>query len=139
MKIILRLIPCLAFSLTPLARAGSDMEDKAAAVTTQKTTEPVPLDIFKVEHGYVFESDLNHGGIFGKQDEIQNEFEYRHRILLTGTAYLHLGLSYDRYDFGSTNAPVPNHLQAMAAVIGVDIMHNSDVGATFQVRPGFDT
>ena len=100
-------------------------------------TEAVPLDLFRLQTGYVFESDLNHGGSFGKQDEIQSEFEYGHRIQLPGNFYLHLGLSYDRYDFGSTNAPVPNHLQAIAGVIGIDFMHGKDVGAFIEFRPGF--
>lgn len=135
---ILRLIPCFVLLLAPIARAGSEMEATSVA-TTEKTLAPVPLDLFKIENGYVFESDLNHGGSFGKQDEIQNEIEYGHRIHLTGDLYVHLGFSYDRYDFGSTNAPVPNHLQAMAGVIGIDVMHGADVGAFFQVRPGFYT
>ena len=114
------------------------MEGKTT-VTTTATTKTVPLDLFKFEQGYVFESDLNHGGSFGKQDEIQNEIEYGHRIHLRGDLYVHVGFSYDRYDFGRTDAPVPNHLQALAGVVGVDYMHGSDVAAFFQVRPGFYT
>jgi len=118
-----------------LAHAGSEDDGKAPVATQQ--TESVPLDLFKFESGYVFESDLNHGGSFGKQGEIQNEFEYGHRIQLSGNFYLHLGVAYDRYDFGSTSAPVPNHLQDIAGVIGVDYMHGKDVGAFLEVRPGF--
>jgi hypothetical protein len=129
---------CLAGSIAlafSLAHAGTEVEDEVAATTQQ--AETVPIDLFKFETGYVFESDLNHGGSFGKQGEIQTEFEYGHRFPLTGNYCLHLGLSYDRYDFGSTAAPVPNHLQAIAGVIGVDYMHGKDVGAFLQFRPGF--
>jgi hypothetical protein len=104
-----------------------------------KATEKVPVDIVETETGYVFESDLNHGGSFGKQDELQNEFEYAHRFLLNGNLYLHLGLAYDRFDFGNTRAPVPDHLQKMAGVIGIDYMHGKDLGAFLQFRPGFYT
>jgi hypothetical protein len=135
----IRLIPCLAFFLGPLAWAGAGTEEKAAVVTSGTKTETVPLDLFTIEEGYVFESDLNHGGSFGKQDEIQTEIAYTHRIQLQGNFYLHLGFSYNRYDFGSTSAPVPNHLQAMAGVIGIDYMRGADVGALLQVRPGFYT
>jgi hypothetical protein len=130
---------CGAVVTTPCVKAGTETDDKTAVVINQKTVETTPIDLFKFEQGYVFESDLNHGGSFGKQDEIQTEIEYGHRIRLSGNLYVHVGLSYDRYDFGSTSAPVPNHLQAMAGVFGIDYMHGKDVGAFFQVRPGFYT
>jgi hypothetical protein len=128
------------FCLFPAARpawAGTEANDKAVVATNQSTTETVPLDLFKIESAYVFESDLNHGGSFGKQGMIQNEIEYGHRIQLRGNWYAQLGFSYDRYDFGSTSAPVPNHLQSIAAVVGIDYMHGADVGAFLQLRPGF--
>ena len=130
---------CCAFFIAPGLNAGTETDGKTAVVTPEKTVEATSLDIFRFEEGYVFESDLNHGGSFGKQDEIQTEFEYGHRIRLSGNLYAHLGLSYDRYDFGSTSAPVPNHLQSLAGVFGVDYMQGKDVGAFFQVRPGFYT
>ncbi|MEO8440548.1 MAG: hypothetical protein ABI540_10055 [Spartobacteria bacterium] len=140
MRIYLSLLLCCCALLgANRAAAGTGPESKTAVVTPQKTLEPTPLDIFSYEEGYVFESDLNHGGSFGKQDELQTEFEYGHRFLLTGKLYLHLGLAYDRYDFGSTSAPVPNHLQSMAGVVGLDYMHGKDVGAFIQFRPGFYT
>lgn len=132
-------LACFTFFLIPLCAKGGNESDAQAATAIQKPLEPSPLDLFNFEQGYVFESDLNHGGSFGRQDEIQTEFEYGHRVRLSGNLFLHLGLSYDRYDFGSTSAPVPNHLQAFAGVIGVDYMHGKDVGAFFQVRPGFYT
>src|SRR3954470_12127368 len=116
-------------------RAGPAETDVAAATPEQK----VSLDLFSFESGYVFESDLNHGGSFGKQDALQSEFEYSHRFLLTGHLYLRLGVSYQRFDFGQTDAPVPVHLQSGAGLIGVDYMHGNDVGAFLYVRPGFYT
>ena len=141
MKILLRLtaICCILF-IAHRSWAGTETDAKNTVVAAPETSEEdVPLNFFQVSSGYVFESDLNHGGSFGKQSELQNEFEYGHRLRLTGNLYLHLGLSYDRYDFGSTAAPVPNHLQSMAGVIGLDVMHGTDVGAFLQFRPGFYT
>lgn len=132
-------LPFFLLAIAAPAWAGSEVASKAIITPAAAQTEEVPLDIFKMESSYDFESDLNHGGSFGKQGEIQNEFEYGHRFHLTGDAYLHAGMSYDRFDFGSTSAPVPNHLQALAGVVGIDVMHGSDVGAFFQVRPGFYT
>ena len=117
-------------------RAGVEAENNAVPITTP-TPGPVPLDVFQLESSYVFGSDLNHGGSFGKQDELQTDFEYGHRIQLMGNYYLRLGIAYERFDFGSTGAPVPNHLQSMAGVVGVEYMHGSDVGAFLQLRPGF--
>ena len=132
---------CSAFFccvLLAVSHAHGGVEAASDAVPSAATTPgPVPLDVFKLESGYVFGSDLNHGGSFGKQDELQTNFEYGHRIQLTGNYYLRLGVAYERYDFGSTSAPVPDHLQAMAGVVGVEYMHGSDVGAFLQLRPGF--
>ena len=136
MKNIYRAICCCILFVATFARAGTEPGIEAIADTTQ-TSEAVPLDLFTIESGYVLKSDLNHGGSFGKQEELQTNFEYGHRIQLAGNYYLHLGLSYDRYDFGSTSAPVPDHLQSIAGVFGVEYMHGSDVGAFLQVRPGF--
>ena len=103
----------------------------------QKTA--VSLDLIEFESSYVFESDLHRSGSFGDQYAIQNSFSYAHRFYLRDPIYLHLGVAYDRFDFGSTGAPVPDHLQSLAAVIGVDYMHNNDVGAFIQFKPGFYT
>ena len=140
MKTPLRFLLLFILALASPAWAGSEMDGKAAVTATAAATaETVPLDVFTSEHAYIFESDLNHGGSFGKQAEIQNEIEYGHRVHLTGDLYVHVGFAYDRFDFGGTAAPVPNHLQSLSGVIGIDFMHGSDVGAFIQVRPGFYT
>lgn len=123
--------------LAAILRAGP--EEPYVATSTAKELKKVSLDLISIESGYVFESDLNHGGSFGEQDALQNEFEYAHRFLLTGNLYLRAGLAYDRYDFGHTDAPVPVHLQSAAGIIGVDYMHGDDVGAFLRVKPGFYT
>lgn len=125
----------LALFGTQIARSG----EEPPITTSSETTEKVPIDIFETENGFVFQSDLNHGGSFGKQYEAQTELEYAHRFLLSGNWYLRTGLLYDRFDFGKTDAPVPVHLQAMAGIIGIDYMHGDDVGAFLQIRPGFYT
>jgi hypothetical protein len=117
------------------ARAG----ETSVQSVTEKKSEAVSLDLFELESGYVFESDLHRHGSFGDQYAIENSFSYAHRFFLTGHLYLHLGIAYDRFDFGSTSAPVPDHLQSVAGVIGVDYMHNNDVVAFIQFRPGIYT
>jgi hypothetical protein len=106
---------------------------------TEKKAETVSLDLIELESSYVFDSDLHRKESFGDQYAIQNSFSYAHRFFLAGHLYLHLGIAYERFDFGATAAPVPDHLQSAAAVIGVDYMHNDDVGAFLELRPGFYT
>lgn len=101
--------------------------------------EAVSRDLFEFESSYVFGSDLHRGGSFGDQDAISNSFSYGHRFLVNGHIYLHLGVSYDRFDFGTTGAPVPEHLQGVSGYIALEYMHGNDIGAFIQVKPGFYT
>jgi hypothetical protein len=102
-------------------------------------TEQTAVDLVQIGSSYVFESDLDNDGSFGDQGVLQNYFEYSHRFLLTGKFYFRAGFAYERFDFGSTSAPVPNHLQSVAGIIGIDYMVGNDVGAFLQIRPGFYT
>ncbi|HEX8076176.1 MAG TPA: hypothetical protein VF511_00065 [Chthoniobacterales bacterium] len=119
--------------------AGSRAGEPSVRSVTERNRDGVSLDLFELESSYVFGSDLHRNGSFGDQYSIQNSFSYAHRFHLNGHLYLHLGIAYDRFDFGTTAAPVPDHLQSIAGVIGIDYMHNDDVGAFIQVRPGFYT
>jgi hypothetical protein len=138
MKIPVRFLG-FAFSLLFVTALQAGPEESYIATSTTKELEKVSIDLISIESGYVFESDLNHGGSFGEQDAWQNEFEYARRFLLTGNLYLRAGLAYDRYDFGHTDAPVPVHLQSAAGIIGVDYMHGDDIGAFLWVKPGIYT
>ncbi|HEY2139061.1 MAG TPA: hypothetical protein VGH00_03205 [Chthoniobacterales bacterium] len=116
-----------------------DAGETSVESVTEKKSEAVSLNVIELESSYVFGSPLIRKVDFGDQYAIQNSFSYAHRFLLSGHLYLHLGIAYDRFDFGTTGAPVPDHLQSVAAVLGVDYMHNNDVGAFIQVKPGFYT
>ena len=117
---------------------AASIKEQVESVAEEKP-EAVSRDLIEWESSYVFESDLHRGGSLGDQSELLNSFSYGHRFLLNGHLYLHLGVSYYRFDFGSTAAPVPEHLQGVAGTIGIDYMHNNDVGAFIQVKPGFYT
>jgi len=105
----------------------------------ETSNEKVPLTLFETESSYIWESDLNHGGSFGKQDEVQNSIYAAQRFEITGNWYARVGVAYNRYDFGNTTAPVPVHLQSAATVIAIDYMHGEDIGAMLEIRPGFYT
>ncbi|MDQ6765690.1 MAG: hypothetical protein M3Z22_06275 [Verrucomicrobiota bacterium] len=119
-------------------RQDSSKEIHTAATTTD--TERTALDILHIDSSYVLESDLHrHGTSYGDQDALQNAIEYSHRFLISGKIYLRLGFSYERFDFGSTSAPVPNHLQSLAGLVALEYMVGNDVGAFISVRPGYYT
>jgi opacity protein-like surface antigen len=117
---------------------AASIKDAVESVGDEKS-EAVSRDLFEIESSYVFESDLHRGGSFGDQYAASYSFSYGHRFLLSGHLYLNLGVSYDRFDFGTTGAPVPDHLQGVAGTIAVEYMHNNDIGAFIQVKPGFYT
>ena len=129
---------CAALLLFGLCNRSPAQEAVVRRIDNANDTS-VSLDVIELETGYVFESDLHRGTSFGEQSAIQNSFTYGHRFFLSGHLYLHLGVAYDRFDFSGSSAPVPDHLQSVAAIIGVDYMHNDDVGAFIQVRPGIYT
>jgi hypothetical protein len=133
-----RLQLCVALLLFGLAGGSRAQEAVVRRIDNAKDTS-VSLDIIELESGYVFESDLHRSGSFGEQSAVQNSFGYGHRFFLSGHLYLHLGIAYDRFDFSTTGAPVPDHLQSVAAIIGIDYMHNNDVGAFIQIKPGIYT
>lgn len=130
------LVLAALFFCSPVWAVG--IKEAVESVGDQKP-EAVSRDLFEIESSYVFGSDLHRGGSFGDQDAISNSFLYGHRFLLSGHLYLNLGISYDRFDFGTTGAPVPDHLQGVAGNIGIEYMHGNDIGAFIQVKPGFYT
>ncbi len=119
---------------------GLGQEAVVRRVDAARDGTSVSLNLFEFESSYVFESDLHRGSAsYGDQYAIQNSFAYGHRFLLNGHLYAHVGIEYARYDFGSTLGPIPEHLQSVAAIIGVDYMHSDDVGAFIQIKPGIYT
>jgi hypothetical protein len=114
------------------------IKDAVESVGDEKP-EAVSRDLFEIESSYVFESDLHRGGSFGDQYAAWSSFFYGHRFLVNGHIYLQLGVSYERFDFGATGAPVPEHLQGVSGYIALEYMHGNDIGAFIQVKPGFYT
>jgi hypothetical protein len=131
----------LFFTLIVIAfsQRGFAGDEGVLTKTSDTTAEKVPLDIFETENAYVFKSDLNHGGVSIRQDELQNDFYYAHRFHIGQNWYLRGGVAYDRFDFSETAAPVPTVLQSAAGVISIDYMHGADIGAMIEVRPGIYT
>ena len=106
------------------ARAGEIAAGVDKNVTRSLgTEEPVPLNLFQVDSSYVFSSKFDteqFGGSsgrpersYGRQDEYHLDASYARRIPLgafDNRLYLKLGVSYERFDFGKTTAPLPTIL-----------------------------
>lgn len=118
---------------------GQEAFKETRTIASNDNFERTSLDLIHLESSYVFESDLHNHGSFGDQDALQNSISYSHRFLLNGKIYLRIGFSYERFDFSSTSAPVPNHLQSLAGLIALEYMVGNDVGAFISVQPGFYT
>jgi hypothetical protein len=112
----------------------------------EKVEERTTLDAFEAEASYVGSSnfkDQQFGGSsglparsYGSQDESHFVTEYSHRFLLTGNWYLRAGLNYERFDFGTSFAPVPTTLQSVAGVIALEYVVKNTPGFFIRSKPG---
>ena len=128
------------FSSSASPGPNAEDVDPASPVPVDRKTEPVSRDLFDLNRptfskatciGTEFRRPIRHS---------EFQFSYAgHRFLLTGHLYLRLGIAYQRFDFGDDRRAGPHSSPERAGVIGVDYMHNDDVGAFLQLRPGFYT
>jgi hypothetical protein len=128
------LFAAVAFSWALSSAQAGSVETRFVA---DRSAEKTPLDTFHVEGSYVFESKLSNDVSYGDQSASEFELEYSHRFHLSGRWYLRAGFNYNRFDFGSTSAPVPDHLQSLGALLSIDYMVGADRGAFLEIRPGF--
>jgi hypothetical protein len=129
-------------TMVSLSIAWGQEAFKATQTPVAATSVPTARDVVSIDSSYVFEGSLHSDdlrGSFGKQDALQNAFEYSHRFPLRDQLFLRLGVAYERFDFSSTPAPVPNHLQSLAGVISLEYDVGNDVAAFIQIRPGIYT
>ena len=129
----------LGFAVS-LNQAHAGEQTYSATSTSTSVEEETALDIIRLDSSYVFASELdNDFGPSTDQDVLQNIFEYSHRFRLAGRIYLRTGVGYERFDFGETAAPVPEHLHSISAFVGLEYMVGNDIGAFLYLRPGFYT
>ncbi len=122
-----------------IARAQDASDQQSPSTQTTSLEERAASDVFIADASYVFESEIhNHGG-FGDQDAAELNVEYSHRFHISGPIYFRAGLNYNRFEFGETFAPLPDHLQSFSAVVALEYLVGNDVGAFLQFRPGFYT
>jgi hypothetical protein len=134
--------PALAVAVTLLlALVGTPSRAGELTYSTGTTeTRETALDLFRIDSSFTFESTLDNA--FGPSDDqhsFYNNIEYSHRFLLGGRIYLRLGAGYERFDFNRTAVPVPEYLQSIYGLAGLEYMVGNDVGAFLYLRPGFYT
>jgi hypothetical protein len=137
-----RLIVCLLalfFGCNAVLAQEAYSTPKEVKPSTEPDLGPTARDLLRVESSYVFSSELDNDGSFGNQDALQTVFEYSHRFHVTGKVFFRAGFEYERFDFGRSSAPVPNHLQSVNALFSLEYVYGNDIAAFLQVRPGFYT
>ena len=95
--------------------AGVIVNDKGTAAPDD---DKVPLNLFNSEYNFVNSSSLHGSGSGNGQGDQNASFEdvsYSRRIQIKDNFYFRIGVDYQRYDFGSTNAPAASETVAKAA------------------------
>ena len=69
-------------------------------------------------------------------DELENSLDFAHRFHLFDQVYLKLGASYERYDFGTTDAPLPSTLQDINGVVALEYVVHGHTAAFIKASPG---
>ncbi len=145
---LLPLLPVLLFPAagranTPDAVSGSDDAKPPASAVVKVDSEKTALAIYEEESTYVGSSTFREKEFrgpgersYGSFDESQFSVDYGHRFLISGQLYLKLGVDYERFDFGTTNAPLPSSLQSLTGTVALEYIVKGEVGAFIETTPG---
>ena len=123
-----------ALSILSLSAYGQQRPQIEVQTPETDGDQKVPIDSFELETGYVFQSDLNHGGSHGAQDEVENSISYSHRFQITGNWYFRGGLAYQRFDFGNQLAATIVRATRLA-VVGLAVAGHLTLAAFRDGRP----
>ena len=125
---------CLALTVSPLF-AGSVIEMSTPNESAEAGSFPFEFD---AEYTYVGGSEVERG--FRQIRDFQEShaavrFIYTPRIKL---GILRLGAAYERFGFGMPeNVQLPDTLQSVTAVIGLDTQLSDSILVRFEAQPGF--
>jgi hypothetical protein len=117
--------------------SGTDTADAKNTPSPIVQTTPVSHDIISVDTTYTGESNVRNATIRGKQDSTYTDFNYGHRFQIEGNWYMRLGVEYQRYDFGGSVAPLPQHLQSLNAIIAYEYVVQDFSAVALELRPGW--
>ena len=109
----------------------------ASAGTPTKPDEgKTTLDLFSYDTTYTGGGSLKNNAT-GCGDSHYTDFSYDHRFLVSGNWYFRTGIEYERFDFGGSQAGLPNHLQAAFAHLALEYIVQDHAGAGISIEPGF--
>ena len=145
--LLLAALWCVLPSAGGLVAGTAEAPAPETGPTQKILNDLTPLNSFTVEGSYVgassfrirrFDGDgpLNTQQSYGRQDEVQAHVEYAHRFHLVDRVYLKLGGTYERFDFGGTNAPLPTSLQSISGRIAVEYVVRRRPAAFITTSPG---
>ncbi len=136
-------VPCgfaTVARMSPLVRiaAGLCLSCTAAiAGTAAKPDEDkTARDIFSYDTSYTGGGSLKNNAT-GRGDSHYTDFTYDHRFPVSGKWYFRTGFEYERFDFGGSQAGLPNHLQAAFAHLALEYIVQDHAGAGISIEPGF--
>lgn len=135
MKIFSRTLSlCLALAATPLlAGTGFDTVATNGSATTDNTSFPFE---FEAEFSYIGESRVERGfrAIEFDETHFATRFIYTPRIAV---GILRLGGAYERFGFGMPDlVQLPDTLQSISAVVGLDTKLGDSILLRFEAQPG---
>lgn len=134
MQVPVRLLFILTALSPMVARAGVDA--KAAPVAAESTPFHLGGE-YDAEGSYVGDGNVRRDGRSHTLDENSSLA----RVVVTpaiGSDYLRLGLEWERYSFGlDRGSPLPNTLQSVNVVLGLDTKFGDSIIARFEIQPGF--
>lgn len=135
-----------AVAVPSALRAGPVVADSKRTKNVVETRDEVSLNQFEINTSYVGKSDFEgrqFGGSsglpersYGRQDEFHINAQYSHRFQLTGRYYLRLGAAYERFDFGTSLAPIPTSVQSIAGVVAVEYIVRNRAALFISSKPG---
>ncbi|MFN2477345.1 MAG: DUF6268 family outer membrane beta-barrel protein [Chthoniobacterales bacterium] len=150
MKISRSLFLSLCLATTAYAGTGRDFSTVSSASTAAATESVIPFE-FDVEYAHMGDGSVERGFRHVEFDEnyYAARFIYRPR---TPIGYLRLGVAYERFDFGvpdfifATPGPtgfffgrtqVPETLQSVSAVVGLDTKFSDSLLFRIEAQPGY--
>lgn len=135
----LLLLPTLGGAVGSLRAGETTAVDAKAAPPppAPETPRRFPLSgEFEFTDSYVSDGDVRRDGRSHTLDEHNTEVRlvFTPRIPL---GYLRLGVEYERYSFGlSSQAPLPNTLQSVNLVVGLDTKFSDSILFRIEAQPG---
>jgi hypothetical protein len=122
--------------------AGSEKDFSTSSTTAAEAVEePYKFSAdFTIEQAYIGDADVARGG-----REVNDFDEYYSNVVFVYTprikfGILRLGAQWERYSFGFSSSggqQLPNTLQAVNSIIGLDTKFSDSILVRFEAQPGF--